>query len=589
MFRQWGLKKQFATVFLVLITLPTMFFGVLIYYQTTKAFKQQAADHTIGRLETSEETLTSVIRNVENMTSFMIYDENFRTFFTSSKSEMTSEDYKRAEEGIKGYFTFQLTSFDYIDSIMLESGSGNELHFGNPVTADEEVLDKDAAKKGGGLSWSGSYQVDSDWEGKKQVISLSREINDLNHITKPIGRVRIRLDQEDLYQTIKGDNAGGQGYFFVMNDKGDVVLHPNEGMVGKPFPDQTLIDRIIASSHRSISYETKEDRFLVVKKQIDGMNWFSVAVVNQGEVVQELYNVRSLIVDMILLLLLLGSVAFAGFYFFNIRRIMELTEQTKQLENGDFNANVSVNTNDEIGKLGMRFNQMVKTIQTYINQEYKLKIKQKESELQAMQNQIDPHFLYNTLDMIRWTARLENAMQTGHLIEQLSKMFRMNLNKGNMWVKLEEEFAYIRHYLELQKSRMGSRLHYSIFYDAEIGGAYSIKQILQPLVENSIRHGFKNISYQGELRIRGYRQGNQILIDVVDNGAGFHPHGEAGSEGSGFALNQLQERLSLAFGEDGKIVQIPSRTGTWMQIKLPLLKTKPEKKNKKESGDWNDL
>ncbi|QTM99142.1 HAMP domain-containing protein [Sediminibacillus dalangtanensis] len=589
MFRQWGLKKQFATVFLVLITLPTMFFGALIYYQTTKAFKQQAADHTIGRLETSEETLTSVIRNVENMTSFMIYDENFRTFFSSSKSEMTSEVYKRAEEGIKGYFTFQLTSFDYIDSIMLESASGNKLHFGNPVTADEAVLDQAATKKGGGLSWSGSYQVDSDWEGKKQVISLSREINDLNHITEPIGRVRIRLDQADLYQTVKGDTAGGQGYFFVMTDQGDVVLHPDENMVGKPFPDQTLIDRIIASSQRSISYETKDNRYLVVKKKIDGMNWFSVAVVNQGEVVQELYNVRSLLVDMILLLLLLGTVAFAGFYFFNIRRILELTEQTKQLENGDFNANVPVNTNDEIGKLGMRFNQMVKTIQTYINQEYKLKIKQKESELQAMQNQIDPHFLYNTLDMIRWTARLENAMETGHLIEQLSKMFRMNLNKGNMWVKLDEEFAYIRHYLELQKSRMGSRLRYSIFYEADIGGAYSIKQILQPLVENSIRHGFKNVSYQGELRIRGYRQENQILIDVVDNGAGFQSYDETGNEGSGFALNQLHERLLLAFGEEGKIKQIPSRNGTWMQVKLPLLNKRPEQKIKKEPGDWNDV
>lgn len=176
MFRHWGLKKQFATVFLVLITLPTVLFGCLIYYQTTKTFKQQAEANTIARLEKNEDNLTSIIRGIENMSSYMIYDDNFRTFFKTSEEDTLETAYKRSEEGIRGYFTFQLTSFDYIDSILLVGKDGHSLEFGNPVTADEENLNKSAKQKEGGLLWSDAYEVTSDWDGRNKVISLSREI-----------------------------------------------------------------------------------------------------------------------------------------------------------------------------------------------------------------------------------------------------------------------------------------------------------------------------------------------------------------------------------------------------------------------------
>ena len=179
-------------------------------------------------------------------------------------------------------------------------------------------------------------------------------------------------------------------------------------------------------------------RYLSVKKKLKGTNWLSVAVVDERELVKELYTVRASIRNMIVLLFILGVIAFIGFYQSYIQRITELTRQTRQVEMGNYFASVDVKTKDEIGILGMQFNKMVKTIQKSIDIEYKLKIKQKESELKALQNQINPHFLYNTLDMIRWTARLENAMETGSLIEGLSKVFRMNLNNGEMWIPLEK-------------------------------------------------------------------------------------------------------------------------------------------------------
>lgn len=587
MFRNWKLTRKFVTVFLLLITLPTLVFGGFIYYQTSNTFKQQAEINALERLEKNEDNLTSIIQSIENMSSYMIYDENFRAFFRASEQEIFQPEYKQAIAGINGYFTFQLMSHSFIDSIYLESKDGNRLEIGSRIRSSEQLLDEAAKAREGAPQWSGTYRVEREWESPNEIISLTRVINDINHISEAIGMVRIRLDQSKFYHSIEKDASFQGGSYFVVNKTGDVVLHPNSALAGKPYPEAEIVEWVANSPRKTMKYHTSQTEYLVVKKPIEGTNWVSIAMVNEGEVVKNLDHVRQLFAGMVVLLILLGTVALIGFYSSFIKRIVELTEQTRQLEKGDFSANVQVTSQDEIGKLGMRFNQMVVTIQSFINREYKLKIKQRESELKALQSQIDPHFLYNTLDMIRWTARLENAMETGQLIERLSKIFRMNLNMGKMWVKLEEEFVYIQNYLELQKSRLGNRLNYRLFYDDQIKDVLIMKQLVQPLVENSILHGFKNLPRQGIITIRAYQAEEEIWMDVIDNGWGFSD--ERVKEREGYALKNLRERLATAFGEGAILERVPVEQGAWIRLKIPLKKNNHLQPNSNESGERHDL
>lgn len=572
MIRNWGLKNKFVTVFLLLITLPTLIIGCIIYYQTTTVFKQQAENNAVGKLEKNEDNLTSSIRGIENMSSYMIYEKNFRTFFTATEEDLNQPQYKEAVAGINGYFTFQLMSHSYIDSILLVANDGHVLEIGSHIIGNEVSMNQGAKDLEGGPYWSNTYRVIENGSAQKNVVSLTRVINDINHINKPIGMVRIRLDESKLYKTIENNTIDQTGDYFVMNKKGEVVLHQDPSLAGKPYPDKKITDWIVNSKNRTLKTKADQSDYLLVKKAIAGTDWVSIAMVNEGEVVKSLYNVRGLFVFMFYLLLMLGVVAFVGFYRSFIKRIVELTKQTKQLGEGDFSAKVHISSQDEIGKLGVRFNQMVTTIQNYINREYKLKIKQRESELKALQSQIDPHFLYNTLDMIRWTARLEKAMETGQLIERLSKIFRMNLNMGKMWVKVEEEIQYIQNYLELQKSRIGNRLNYSIFYDDQIKDVYVIKQILQPLVENSILHGFKDLPRQGVIQIRLFQVAQEIWIDVIDNGWGFLnvKKDEDPDRKSGYAIPNLIDRLEFAFGEEAKFEVLKTSVGAWIRLKLPI-------------------
>ncbi|WP_317957810.1 cache domain-containing sensor histidine kinase [Oceanobacillus kimchii] len=576
--KRWGLKRKFITFFLALM-IPILFVSLLIYYQTSIALKNQAIEEATERLSRNEQNLLTVFSTVEAMSSYMIYDRNFRKIFISEEHEIYQPEYQEAMEVIKGYFTFQLISNPYINSILLEGRDGHLVKHGEPVTGEEEELDKVAKEADGSPVWSNPYRVKSDWNDDKNVISLTRIINDMNNISEQIGIVRIRLDQMELYNQIEVPSQ--QSDYFIVSDKGDVILHPDADLVGKQFPDTGLIKWVMDGKEESYSYQDGESHFVVVKNQLTNTDWFSVTAIDEDRLAADLTEVRALIGYLIGILLLAGMLFFIFFYHSNIKRIVELTKQTKQLENGNFTASVHVDSDDEIGKLGYRFNKMVKTIQKHIDTEYRLKIKQKESELKALQNQINPHFLYNTLDMIRWNARLENAPETGQLIERLSKIFRMNLNNGKSLVTFEEEVEYSQAYLELQKKRLGEKLDYQIVMEEQLKGFYVMKQMIQPLIENSIQHGFKNLPKQGIIRIHYYRNENQAVIDVIDNGWGFSEHKKNGQLRAGYALKNLNDRISIVFGEPYGLSILDPDEGAFLRMILPLL----NEDKSKELGD----
>lgn len=581
MIKNWGLKRKFITVFMIIIV-PIILFGILIYYFTTLTLKEQAIEEAMERLEKNEQNLTSVISTVESMSSYMIYNQDFRTFFTTPEQDFYKPEYKAALEAINGYFTFQLMSNEYILSITLEGEGGEELKHGDPIVGDEQELDRVAVKSEGIPVWSNAYQVTSDWNGQKYVVSLSRVINDLNRINEPIGMVRIRLDGSKLYDRIELPSQ--QGDYLVMSENGEIILSHDTSLIGKKYPNSEFLHWATSGgSESSYNYKTKDNNIIAVKNKLEGINWLSIITIDQGKLVGELYTVRTFIGSMTILLILLGIVSFIVFYRSNIKRIIELTNQTKQVEKGDFTASVKVDSHDEIGKLGMRFNRMMKTIRRYIDIEYNLKMKQKESELKTLQNQIDPHFLYNTLDMIRWNARLENAMKTGHLIELLSKHFRMNLNNGKIWIMFKEEIEYIEAYLELHKSRLGGRLSYHISIEDQLKTTYIMKQLIQPLVENSIQHGFKNMPGTGIIIIRCYRVDNEVRIDVHDNGWGLSK--KVNDQHSGYALSNLKDRISIAFGKQYSLRILDNEQGATVRLVLPILNEEKLKEVKEELGE----
>jgi len=571
-FKNWKLNWKFLFIFVVLIMLPMLAFSFFIYSKANHAVQQQAIDNAKSHLEKTEKNLTATLQDIEDISSYMIYSEDFRSFLNTNNIIENNTTLNNLEDRITGYSVFHLNSKPYLNSISLEGMKNNQIHIGPPLLKDDELKWKEKAIKLRGMFlWSGAYTITDYWNRKHKVISLIRVINDINNVTKPIGMVTIRLDTSKLYDVIETDSRGTKR-LFVIDENNNVVLHYNNELVGKRFPDQSFISAVEAMSENeeTINYKKSDEKFTVVTQPLNGTNLSLVTVVDNESVAEGIKGIQESIRLMMIILTFLGILAMFGFYHFNIKRILFLTKQTQRVERGDFTAKVPEGSIDEIGLLEIRFNQMVERIRYLIDSKYKMEIRTRESELKLLQSQINPHFLYNTLDMIRWTARLEKAMETSKLIEQLSKMFRISLNRGSHWISLKDELTYNQTYLELQKRRVGNNLSFTFFCDHEVLNAIVLKQMIQPLIENSIHHGFENFRKSRHIYVRCFKESDYLKIDVIDNGRGFPSENFQQHIRDGFALNNIQDRLFLAFGDNAQISVIPKDfSGAWVRVTIP--------------------
>jgi len=579
-------------MFAVLVTLPTIGFGLYIYHKMDQSFQEQTMESTKETVDKIEGNLNSIIDDMENVSLYTIYNEDFRHFMMTPESKINDPSTRKSLENIKGYLTFQLMSKSYINSFYLKGEGGNVLEMGEPVSGNESQWDRSATHKEGGIVWSDAYKLSNGINDKADVISLSRVINDFNNIKHPIGFMRIRLNVATLKKLIQIPALQGQGTVFLRSKDGNVMIPGNRSETFNREDIQRLQHITLQNNQEKFDYMAHGHRYLMVSKKVHGIDWYLTAIVSKNKIDQSLVHIRKLMRDTFVILTLLGLIALVGYYFSDIRRIIALTRSTKQLEQKDFSVHVPVVVKDEIGRLGIRFNHMVGTIQNHINQEYKLKIMQKESELKALQSQIDPHFLYNTLDMIRWKARLEKAPETSHLIELLSKTFRKSLKESVLYIRIEDELTFVESYLDLQNRRMGDSLTYSMAVDQSVHGVYIMKQIIQPIVENSIKHGFEHQQEDKGIEIHCYSVERTLCIDIIDNGKGMEKSLflQRVTHNEGHALKNLQDRLILAFGQEyGLRWMEMDQQGTWLQIRLPLLTQLSEIQSPyKGVGDMND-
>jgi two-component system sensor histidine kinase YesM len=575
-FSSIGLKWKFTIVFLLLVTLPATLFGVLVLNQTSSILNQEALQSTDRIMSTIELNITSLTQNVEDISTYSIFSDDIRNLLMK-EDHMPLDQLLKSKEQVMGYYTFHLMSKPFIRSIALYDVSGRSLlQIGEPVTGDEKRWTEEGRSASGAILWTDAYGMESR-DGQQYMISLFRQINDINNFQKPLGEIRIRLNEDRIYQMISAGVKAEQDSIFIMKRDGTIIAHKDGHLLGKMFPDEHFIAKVgTREGFAGFEYEQDGRAFFTLSKPMKGMDWVLVVLLDKARILKETDQVKRSYTIMLAAMLLLGIVALIGFYYTIIRPILQLIVETRKVGREDFSARVRVMSGDELGVLGNRFNQMVATIEWLIDSKYKLEIKQKESELKALQAQISPHFLYNTLDTIRWTARMEKAMKTSRLIEILSRFLRMGLSGGRMWVTLTDELTYTRSYLELQQERMGSELRYSIFVDASVEQIKVQKQIIQPLVENSIVHGFKDSIGDKWIRIRCYAAENELHIDVIDNGSGFpsnwpDPMSQIMSRGKGYAMKNIHERLHLGFGSEYGLQCVEHNgRGVWLRLRLPL-------------------
>ena len=311
--------------------------------------------------------------------------------------------------------------------------------------------------------------------------------------------------------------------------------------------------------------------YLVAITSLDNQYDMGLYVVSEEEVfvVQKNYIVLSIVLACIALVAFVVAIVIS--VWLAKRTAEPINNLSKELESVDFSSERTFfdigNDGDEIYELERSYNEMLKRLYDLMEENKQNMETQRKLEIDALQMQINPHFLYNTLDAIAWMSKIKKQPEIEKLVINLAKFFRLSLHKGAKYVKISEEAELVEHFLEIEKIRFPDTIRFVNEIPENIGNYTTIKLILQPIVENSIKHGFAEKDGIGTITLGASEEGNDILITVSDDGCGFDVPDdfwtrEIGlqSQGGGYGLRNVNERIRLEYGE-GYGLSVKSQKG----------------------------
>lgn len=258
--------------------------------------------------------------------------------------------------------------------------------------------------------------------------------------------------------------------------------------------------------------------------------------------------------------------------------VNKLSTAIEKFSKGDFNQKIEINTEDELGQVARCFNKMVEDIKKLIEENYIITLKEKESELATLQAQINPHFLYNTLDSFYWKASDDGNEELADNIIALSELFRLVLNQGQSEITVRNEIELVSRYLQIQRMRFSNRLKYTVDIEKDIELEKIPKLIVQPFVENAIVHGFENMGTNCKISVTGRLQNDMLCFEIIDTGIGMtqaqidaiwenETKDYARQRIGKYAIKNIRERLQLKYLDNFKL-KIESSLGKGTKVTL---------------------
>lgn len=418
-----------------------------------------------------------------------------------------------------------------------------------------------------------SYSIDD-------VFSLAKAVQD-PETGEVLGVILLDIRHDIIQSSINGVTIGEKGFVFVMDQEDNIVYTPVNGIVYRVNPKWVKAMEPMSVQIQGGSYQIRSELSPYT-------GWRTVGVFSMDEVMSSVNTIVYILFTCVIISLVLVVIVSFKFSRTLTNPIFKLKRLMKQAESGDLTVRFNFQHNDEIGELGQSFNHMIARIDQLIQMVYVEQENKRTAEMKSLQEQIKPHFLYNTLDTISWMARDYDAEDIVRLVDALTNMFRIGLSHGKDIITVKEEITHVSNYLYIQKIRYKDKLNYVIHVDESLYAVEVPKLILQPLVENAIYHGVKAKRGGGTITITGVPEGENLVFTVQDNGAGMlqekveelnrrMSERSVLDEKKSFGLFYIRERIQLCYGKGyGVHVESTLGEGTRVTITLPLYQ-KPKK------------
>ncbi|WP_150273678.1 sensor histidine kinase [Paenibacillus tepidiphilus] len=411
------------------------------------------------------------------------------------------------------------------------------------------------------------------------VVSISKMISYQEQGQTHQGILLLDFNFRTIDELSRQVKLGKRGYAYILDSLGNIVYHPQQQLIYAGLKYEN-VEPVLEYAYRSYIDTSTGDKRLITVRTLAETGWKIVGVAYYDEIVTTKRDLNQFLfwfLGVVISLVIAVSVLLSWLIASPIRR---LERTVKQVGEGDLHTPIQVSGAYEVEQLSLRFNMMLQRIRQLMDQIIYEQETKRKGELEVLQSQINPHFLYNTLNSVIRLAERGKTDDVITMIQSLSKFFRISLSRGKNFITVQEELDHIRHYLVIQSFRFRGKFRFEIKAQEEVLQYQTIKLILQPIVENALYHGIEMSPDEGFISIAASLQSGSIVITVADNGLGMSPEtlgsllkgGVRTGGGSGVGVRNVNERIGLFYGREyGLSFASELEEGTTVTIVFPAV------------------
>jgi two-component system sensor histidine kinase YesM len=576
--RSISLRLKLMVYFLVILLIPLVLLGFVGPAFYAKAIERETTSHMAGMIGQVNMNIELRVREAEQLIDFIA-----RTKVVSSFLEKGSTTFS-AQQDILEILKSVSETHPEIAGVLVVADNDSWASEGfsrttrDPLTEEQwYYLAKEtpgsirliARPIGRNIRSTKSFGTD-------EVVSIVKAVPGLTD-SRVRGAILVDMRLSAIEAFFKDSSLGKGGFLVIADSAGELVYAPANRVAYRiPLNDLT------GDSPSAIMAVGGAD-YQVLSQRSHYTGWRTLGVFSLAETLREVFLIRYLTYVIGGITLILAVIA-AFFFTSSIAKpVLNLRRLMKRVENGDLTVRFSGAPNDEIGELVFGFNEMIERIQSLIDQVYAEQQSKREAELRILQEQIKPHFLYNTLDTIQWMAQEHRVDDVVSMVGALTSLFRIGLNKGREIISLSDEIEHVESYLCIQKMRYEDKFDYSIDCDLALRSRRVLRLMLQPLVENAIYHGIKEKRGHGVLVVLARIEADDLFLTVRDDGVGMNETAMALLNASleegkpsigGYGIRNVHERIRLTYGKPyGLYFRSPAEGGTEVIVRHPLLES----------------
>ncbi|WP_152391937.1 sensor histidine kinase [Paenibacillus guangzhouensis] len=561
-------RAKLFFVFVLVTILPMMLLVYFSYELTKSKLTDQIYINMMNSTAQINKNLENKLDSYEHISASIYLDNRLTNYLTSEYQDDPS--YLDVYKYIGNRFDTVMAAYPDFDSVFIYSDNPSlpkDNYYIRPVIPEVEhsELYKQLLQSHGNIIYLSSPQT----KDSPAMFTLARLLNN-NRNQYPYGVLVFRISESVIYSLMEKE-AGGKD-IFIMNDKGIILSAADKQLLNASLPE--LLDHQfekIPSGRFDTTYKGVK-AFAVYNTLKNG--WKTVSIFPYESIIKDATSLSNLIIKIslsfigvALLLIFITASMFS-------KRIRTLIRMVRQIERGNFTTKEEQFGSDEIGQLHFAFKQMTARLNNLINEVYHKELLGKEAELDLLQAQINPHFLYNTLGSISSLAAKHSDTRIQDMVLHLAKFYRISLNKGKSILTINEEIRLTQSYNAIQLIRFKGQLNITYSIDEAILPYSTVKLTLQPFIENAVIHAIWTQESPLNIHIKGNTQENDIILSVIDDGMGMRPETLESlleeKPGRGYGISNVNRRIKLKFGEYYG-VNIYSRLGigTTVQIRLP--------------------